>query len=93
MSATNKPAAPPAQCASVPVEPSETVVSAFDEDRYDAILEFADKQISLWISIREAGFRRERATLETHCRQVRILTQAVFQTVKALGPAAGEAPP
>jgi hypothetical protein len=58
---------------------------AFDADRYAAIEEFAEKQISLWVSVREAAWRRERTTLELHCPQIKVLTVAVFQTVKQLG--------
>jgi hypothetical protein len=65
------------------------LANLFDEDRYDAVFEFADRAISLWISIREASYRREHATIETHCRQIRVLTLGAFETVKALG-AAGE---
>jgi hypothetical protein len=71
---------------------TEPLARVFDDDRFDAIQEFADKELSLWLSIREAAYRRERATLETHCRQVRILTQAVFQTVRALDPVADASP-
>jgi len=61
------------------------LATLFDNDRFDSVAEFADRAISLWISIREAAYRRERPTLETHCRQVRILTLAAFSTVKGLG--------
>jgi hypothetical protein len=55
------------------------------EDRFEAIELFAEKQISLWMSVREAAWRRERETLELHCPQIRILTLATFQTVRMLG--------
>jgi hypothetical protein len=71
--------------ASLPSDPAGTTVGVFDDDRFDAFGEFADRAVSLWISIREAAYRRERPTLETHCRQVRILTLAAFETVKQLG--------
>jgi hypothetical protein len=58
---------------------------AFAEDRFDAIELFAEKQISLWVSVREAAWRRERETLEVHCPQIRILTLATFQAVRMLG--------
>ena len=71
--------------ASPPSEPAEETVGSFDDDRFAAVGEFADRAISLWVSIREAAYRRERQTLETHCRQVRILTLGAFETVKLLG--------
>jgi hypothetical protein len=57
---------------------------AFVEDRFEAIENFAEKQISLWMSVREAAWRRERETLELHCPQIRVLTLAVFDAVKTL---------
>ena len=60
------------------------LANLFDEDRYDSLAEFSDRAISLWISIREASYRRERATVETHCRQIRVLTLGAFETVKLL---------
>jgi hypothetical protein len=62
-----------------------TLANLFDDDRFDGIVEFADKAISYWLSIREAAYRRELATLNLHCPQIRILTLAVFETVKTLG--------
>jgi hypothetical protein len=62
------------------------LANLFDEDRYDSLVEFSDRAISLWISIREASYRREHATIETHCRQIRVLTLGTFETVKALSP-------
>jgi hypothetical protein len=61
------------------------IVAAFAEDRFEAIEQFAEKQISLWMSVREAAWRRERETLELHCPQIRILTLATFQAVRTLG--------
>jgi hypothetical protein len=61
------------------------LASLFDEDRYDSIVEFSDRAISLWLSIREAAYRREPATLEIHCPQIRVLTLGAFETVKAIG--------
>jgi hypothetical protein len=58
---------------------------AFAEDRFEAIEAFAEKQISLWTSVREAAWRRERKTLELHCPQIRILTLAAFGAVRMLG--------
>jgi hypothetical protein len=63
----------------------DPVADAFAEDRFEAIEEFAEKQISLWMSVREAAWRRERETLELHCPQIRILTLATFQAVRTLG--------
>ena len=60
------------------------------DDRFDALIEFADRAISLWISIREASYRHERATLDIHCPQIRILTLGAFKTVRALPPEASE---
>jgi hypothetical protein len=62
-----------------PLPPSD------DTNGFIAIEEFAEKQISLWVSVREAAWRRERTTLELHCPQIKVLTVAVFQTVKQLG--------
>jgi hypothetical protein len=56
----------------------------FEDDRYEAIGEFADRAISLWLSVREAAFRHELQTLEVHCPQIRVLTLGVFETVKEL---------
>jgi hypothetical protein len=61
-----------------------TLANLFDEDRYDSLVEFSDRAISLWISIREASYRRERAILDIHCPQIRALTLGTFETVKAL---------
>jgi|HubBroStandDraft_6_1064221.scaffolds.fasta_scaffold2241877_2 hypothetical protein len=58
---------------------------AFAEDRFEAIEQYAEKQISLWLSIREGAWRRERETLELHCPQIRILTLATFDAVRELG--------
>jgi hypothetical protein len=73
--------------APAPSCPSDSAVDAFAEDRFEAIEQYAEKQISLWMSIREAAWRRERETLELHCRQIRILTLATFEAVKTLGQA------
>ncbi len=74
----------------LPFPAHQALANAFDDDRFAAIVEFADKQISLWLSVREGAYRRERATLEIHCEQIRILTRATFQTVRALGPGSVE---
>jgi hypothetical protein len=60
------------------------------DERYDSLVEFADQAISLWLSFREASYRRERATLDIHCPQIRVLTLGAFETVKALPPKASE---
>lgn len=70
--------------AASPPEPTQTFDAAFEDDRYDAIVEFADKAISYRLSVREAAYRRERPTLEIHCPQIRVLTLAVFEAVKTL---------
>jgi hypothetical protein len=63
---------------------SPSLTAVFDEDRYDSIVEYSDRAISLWLSIREAAYRRERATLDIHCPQLRILTLGAFETVKMI---------
>ena len=65
--------------------PAPVALDVHDDDRFAAIEEFADKAASYWRSIGEAAFRADLPTLETHCRQVRLLTLATFQTVKELG--------
>jgi hypothetical protein len=60
------------------------------DDRYGALVEMSDQAISLWLSIREASYRRERAILNIHCPQIRALTLGAFETVKALPPEARE---
>jgi len=74
--------------------PSDAIVDAFNEDRFAAIEEFAERAISLWVSVREAAWRRERETLDLHCPKIRIITLAAFETVKAIRPneKAGAAP-
>ena len=54
------------------------------DERFDALVEMSDRAMSLWLSIREAAYRRERATLEIHCPQIRALTLGAFETVKLL---------
>jgi hypothetical protein len=56
------------------------------DDRFDALVEMSDRAISLWLSIREGAYRRERATLDIHCPQIRALTLGAFETVKILPP-------
>jgi hypothetical protein len=63
----------------------DPIVDAFAEDRFEAIEQYAEKQISLWMSVREAAWRRECETLELHCPQIRILTLATFQAIRMLG--------
>ena len=62
------------------------IASGWPTIGYDALVEMSDRAISLWLSIREAAYRRERATLEIHCPQIRALTLGAFETVKALPP-------
>jgi hypothetical protein len=71
--------------APAPSCPSDAIVDAFAEDRFAAIEQYAEKQISLWMSVREAAWRRERETLELHCPQIRVLTLATFDAVRTLG--------
>jgi hypothetical protein len=71
--------------------PSFPSDDAFAEDRFAAIEQYADKQISLWVSVREAAWRREREALELHCPQIRVLTRATFDAVRMLGAAKKEA--
>jgi hypothetical protein len=59
-------------------------------ERFDALVEMSDQAMSLWLSIREAAYRRERRTLELHCPQIRALTLGAFETVKALPPEASK---
>jgi hypothetical protein len=63
----------------------DPIADAFAEDRFEAIEQYAEKQISLWMSVREAAWRREREALELHCPQIRILTLATFEAVRMLG--------
>jgi hypothetical protein len=65
----------------------QTVDDACDDQRFAFIEDLADRASSYWRSIAEAAYRRERLTIETHCRQTRIITIAAFQAVKELGSA------
>lgn len=65
--------------------PLPDAIDAFDEDRFNSLEEFAAKQISLWTSVREAAWRRERETLGVYCPKIRILTLGAFEIVKLLG--------
>jgi hypothetical protein len=69
---------------------SPSLVDALDYVRLGEIAELAEHAASYWISIREAAERGERLTVETHCRQVRLVTLAAFETVKSLGSEAAE---
>jgi hypothetical protein len=69
---------------------SPSLVNALDCIRLEEIAELAERAASYWISIREAAERGERLTVETHCRQVRLVTLAAFETVKSLGSEAAE---
>jgi hypothetical protein len=75
-----------------PVQPPPTLASVFDEDRFYSVMEFADTAISLWISIREAAYRRERETLDLYCKKISLLTKATFGTVKSLAAQSGGGP-
>jgi hypothetical protein len=67
-------------------EPSpQALASDYDDDRFAAVEEFAEKAASYWRSIAEAAYRGDLRTIEIHCRQIRILTLAAFSTVKTLG--------
>jgi hypothetical protein len=65
----------------------QTVAGVCDDFRYAAVEELADRNASYWRSIAEAAFRRERLTVEIHCRQVAATTRAAFATVRELGTA------
>ena len=64
---------------------AQSVASALDCARFDAIAEYANLAASYWLSIREAATRGDKLTVETHCRQVSAVTRETFATVKTLG--------
>jgi hypothetical protein len=68
---------------------TQTAAGVCDDERFAAIEEFADKAASYWRSIAEAAYRRDRLTVEVHCRHVGLVTREAFQTVKTLGVEAG----
>ena len=70
--------------------PPDPIIDAFAEARFEAIEQFAEKQISLWVSVREAAWRGERETLEVHCHKIRFLTRATFDAVRMLGAERGD---
>ena len=65
--------------------PSHDDIDAFAEDRFDSLEKFAAEQISLWTSVHETAWRRERETLGIYCPKIRILTLGAFEIVKLLG--------
>ena len=69
------------------MNPPQTLTAALDYGRFEAIAELAELAASYWVSIREAASRGERLTVETHCRQVALVTREAFATVKTLGAA------
>jgi hypothetical protein len=56
-----------------------------DNLRFDAVAEYAALAGSYWRSIGAAAQRREKLTVEVHCRQVSAVTREAFATVKSLG--------
>jgi hypothetical protein len=63
----------------------QTLATAFDYDRFEAVRELAETAASYWSSIALAAERSERLTVETHCRQVAAVTREAFAIVKILG--------
>lgn len=63
---------------------SPAIEGVCDDLQFEAIEETADLLASYWRSIAEAAFRRERLTIEVHCRQVAKGTRLAFETVKEL---------
>ena len=63
----------------------QTLIAALDYGRFDAIAELAERAASYWHSIALAADRGDRLTLETHCRQVALVTREIFAIVKGLG--------
>jgi hypothetical protein len=68
----------------------QTLTAALDYGRFDAIAEFAEMAASYWHAIALAANRGERLTVETHCRQVAVVTREAFSIVKSLGSEAAE---
>jgi hypothetical protein len=62
-----------------------TLTVVLDYGRFDAIAELAERAASYWHSIALAADRGDRLTLETHCRQVALVTREIFAIVKGLG--------
>ena len=71
----------------------QTVADVCDDQRFAFIEELADTASSRWRSIAEAAYRRERLTIETHCRQTRAIAIAAFQAGNELTPGAMELSP
>ena len=68
------------------------VRAALDLDRYDEIARRADLLVNLWAALQLAAERGDDAIIQHHCKQIRIATRFVFETVKELGKEAGETP-
>jgi hypothetical protein len=58
---------------------------AIDDLRYQRLGELADLGESLWLSIREAAWRKEPLTARAHLGQLRLVTIDALQIVKTLG--------
>ena len=67
-----------------PATQHEDLRLAFDEGRFDDLMDLAATEISLWRSVYEAAYRRERATIGAHCEQIRAHTKATFETARLL---------
>jgi hypothetical protein len=61
------------------------VPRALDYARFETIAELSETAASYWRFVTLAAMRGERLTVETHCRQLALVTREAFQTVKALG--------
>jgi hypothetical protein len=68
----------------------QTLTAALDRIRFDEIAELAERAASYWQSIALAADRGERLTVETHCRQVAVVTRETFSIVKSLGSEAAD---
>ena len=62
-----------------------SLADALDVGRYAAIVDLAERAASYCHSVALAAERGERLTVETHCRQVSLVTKEAFHTVKKLG--------
>jgi hypothetical protein len=72
----------PAKPLSAPTH--EALANAFDDERFDALVDMAAYEISLWRSVYEAAYRRERKTIGSTCEQIRAHTKATFETARLL---------
>jgi hypothetical protein len=63
----------------------QVIASAIDYVRFETIAEPAEMAASYWHSVALAAMRGERLTVETHCRQVSLVTKEAFAVVKTLG--------